>query len=61
MPLNVLVAIIDCPECAVLLEGTWAEPAESDDSVDAARQLCGACGHTWEAEYPGYSFKTEAG
>jgi hypothetical protein len=59
--MNVLVAIIRCPACETEQEGTWVEPGDSDEDVEAALQTCGSCAEIWTAEYPGYSFKTEAG
>jgi uncharacterized protein YbaR (Trm112 family) len=59
--MNVLVAIICCPACKTELEGTWAEPEDSDEDVEAALQTCGTCGEIWEAGWPGFSFRTEAG
>ena len=61
--MNVLVAIIACPKptCGVELEGVWAEPEEPEDAPERALQLCGSCGGSWTAEWPGFSFRTEAG
>lgn len=61
LELQVLVAVICCPACKTELEGVWAEPADADEDVEDARQLCGSCANTWEAEWPGFSFRTEAG
>lgn len=56
-----LVMVICCPKCRVEMEGVWLEPEDSDDDVEPALQTCGECAETWEAEYPGYSYRTEAG
>jgi uncharacterized protein (UPF0212 family) len=62
MPLNVLVAIINCPNCLEEFEGAWLAAEDAGEAVpEDTLQLCPSCGHTWEAEYPCYSFKTEAG
>jgi len=61
---GVLVAVIHCPLrlCGAELEGTWLEPEDAgEDAPEKALQLCPDCGHLWDAEYPGYSFRTEAG
>lgn len=58
---RVLVAEIVCPECGFEFEGTWAEPADREEVPEPAFQLCPGRGHIFEAEYPGYSFRTEAG
>jgi hypothetical protein len=57
---EVLVAVISCPGCGTELEGTWAAPEEPEDVPELERQLCGSCGSTWTAEWPGFSFRTEA-
>jgi hypothetical protein len=59
--LRVLTAVIACPECKTEVEGCWAEPAEGDEDVEPCLQMCGSCGATWMDEWPGYSFRTEAG
>jgi hypothetical protein len=59
--IRVLTAVIRCPGCEAELEAVWAEPEDGEDEVELTRQLCGSCGSTWTAKYPGYSFKTEAG
>lgn len=60
---RVLVAVIICPRpsCGAEVEGTWAEPDDSDDDVEDALQTCGSCGEIWTAEWAGFSFRTEAG
>jgi hypothetical protein len=58
---NVLVAVIACPNCQDGMEGTWPEPGDQDSGVEASLQECPSCAHRFEAEYPGYSFRTEAG
>jgi hypothetical protein len=57
----VLAAIICCPACRTELEAVWAEPGDSDESPEPALQTCGSCADSWVAEYPGFSFRTEAG
>ena len=64
MPGEVLVAVITCPKDTCLAEfyGTWLEPGDpEEDSPEESLQLCPECGHTFTAEWPGYSFHTEAG
>jgi len=58
---GVLVAVIACPNCDAELEGTWAEPGDQDCGVEPGLQECPSCAHRWEQDYPGYSFRTEAG
>jgi hypothetical protein len=64
---QVLVAIISCPgrpgwSCGTEFEGTWLEPGDPEEENPAdAMQLCPACGHCFEACWPGFSFRTEAG
>jgi hypothetical protein len=59
---RVLVAVIACPDCGAEFEGAWLEPEDAGtDSPEPALQLCPEAGHVFEAEYPGYSFHTEAG
>lgn len=59
--MNVLTAVIACPNCGDGMEGTWLEPEDRDSGVEASLQECPSCAHRFEAEYPGYSFRTEAG
>lgn len=64
---HVLVYVIACPgrpgsPCGTEFEGNWREPEDlEDETPEAALQLCPACGYVFTAQYPGYSFKTEAG
>lgn len=60
--LHVLVAVITCPNDGTEFEGTWQEPGDpEEDSPEESLQLCPGCGHKFTAEWPGYSFHTEAG
>jgi hypothetical protein len=59
--LQVLVAIICCPKCGTELEGNWAAPEDTDEAPEDALQTCGSCAEIWLAEWPGFSFRTEAG
>lgn len=56
-----LEAFIDCPRCGETVPGVWPKP-EGQDITEApvAKQEC-PNGHVFEAEYPGWSFFTEAG
>jgi hypothetical protein len=59
---RVLVAVIACPRCGTEFEGAWAEPDDpGTDAPEPALQLCPERGCVFEADYPGYSFHTEAG
>jgi hypothetical protein len=59
---GVLVAVIKCPNDGTEFEGTWQEPGDlEEDSPEESLQLCPGCGHAFTAEWPGYSFHTEAG
>jgi len=57
---GVIILLVECPKCLTAFEGAWLEPAERGEPVEPSRQLCGECGHSWEAGYPGYSFCAEA-
>lgn len=59
----VLTAFLECPECGVTTECFWATDAESAEDLASAPEAPQTCpaGHTWQAEWPGYSFFTEAG
>lgn len=64
MPGEVLVAVIACPKgtCRVEFEGTWKTPDDpEEDFPEESLQLCPDCGYKFTAEWPGYSFHTEAG
>jgi len=57
-----LVAVIECPECDEPMEGVWAAPEDPEDSYpEPAPQCCGSCAYIWSPDWPGYSYKTEAG
>jgi hypothetical protein len=59
---EVLVAVITCPGelCEAEFEGTWLAPDDSDEPPENAMQLCPECGRGFDAEWPGFSFRTEA-
>lgn len=62
--MRLLVAFITCAGCGADFEGTW--PDDSDTEQDRAEapvtvQTCPHCGHKQEEEYPGWSFRSEAG
>jgi hypothetical protein len=44
---------LTCPECGHEFTGRWIEDWET------ASQQCGACGHIFEATWPGFTFKPE--
>lgn len=46
-------AVIDCPECGREVIGHWIQ------GRDTADQRCGACGHVFEATWPGFTFEPE--
>jgi hypothetical protein len=60
-----LSAIVECPKCGTEFYGVWAVKGDIQDLAEApvAPKYCPnpKCGHTWELEYPGWSFMTEAG
>lgn len=64
---RVLVALVACPgrdgwRCGTEFEGTWAEPQDPmEESPADSLQLCPECGCTFTAQWPGFSFHTEAG
>jgi hypothetical protein len=64
---KILAAVIACPgrpgwRCGTEFEGTWLEPEDpEDEGPEEALQLCPECGCTFTAQWPGYSFRTEAG
>lgn len=58
-----LTALLDCPECDTPFEGTWHDDsmdAEQRDEAPVQDQQCPK-GHVFKAEYPGWSYTTEAG
>jgi len=57
--LNVLTAVILCPNCGMGLEGVWLAP-EAGDAVEPCLHECGECARQFTAEWPGYSFTAEA-
>jgi hypothetical protein len=60
--LEPLIAVIRCPECGEPMEGTWLPPQDPEDtSPEPEAQMCGSCAHIWTADWPGFSFRTEAG
>lgn len=59
---QVLVRVLCCPACRTEQECTWIEPEDlAEDTPEPALQLCASCGQQWEAEWPGYSYRAEAG
>jgi len=42
-----------CPECGSKVTGHWLSSRKTAD------QQCPACGHVWEATWPGFSFEPE--
>jgi hypothetical protein len=66
---RVLTAIITCREaeggCGEEYDGIWPGEADGDEQDRAeapvADQECPACHHVQSAEYPGWSFLSEAG
>jgi hypothetical protein len=60
---RILTAIIECTVCWEEFDGLWVD--DSIDEQDRAEapteeQQC-PNGHQFEAEYPGWSFRSEAG
>jgi hypothetical protein len=49
-----------CAGCGEEADGIWPGTEQDGDGAPAAEQQC-ACGHRQLAEYPGFSFQTEAG
>jgi uncharacterized protein (UPF0212 family) len=58
---GILTAALECPNCDELTPCAWLAPEDGDEDVEPGLQSCGSCGHIWTAEWPGYSFRTEAG
>lgn len=59
-----LTAILTCPRCGTDFDAWWAdEVMDVQDMAEApvAEQTCPACGHAETVEYPGWSFRAEAG
>lgn len=59
-----LTAFIDCSSCGTSFEGTWWDDSidpEQRDAAPSALQVCPSCGYSELAEYPGWSYLTEAG
>ncbi len=59
-----LTAFVTCNQCGNDYEGHWFD--DSLDIQDMAEapvsvQECPGCGHKQEEEYPGWSFRSEAG
>jgi hypothetical protein len=55
--------IIGCPACGIEFEAVWLSESDTIQDMDeapVARQTC-PDGHTFEAEYPGWTSFTEAG
>jgi hypothetical protein len=48
-----LTAPLACPSCGHEVAGRWTEGRET------AAQQCGACGHVFEATWPGFTFEPE--
>jgi DNA-directed RNA polymerase subunit RPC12/RpoP len=55
-----LSATYRCAGCGEEADGIWPGTEQDGDGAPAAEQQC-ACGHRQLAEYPGFSFQTEAG
>jgi hypothetical protein len=63
--MSVLSAVIDCtyPKCGQSFEGYWYDDSmdpEQRDEAPVSMQEC-PLGHKFEAEFPGWSWTTEAG
>jgi hypothetical protein len=58
-----LTAILDCPECEVSFEGRWSDDSMDPEQRDEAPVQAQQCpnGHQFDAEFPGWSWTTEAG
>lgn len=62
--MQILTAFLDCPECQLTFEATWADDSldlQDMPSAPVATHTCPACGHQFTQEYPGWSLFTEAG
>lgn len=56
--------MLDCPQCGTTFEGSWHDESmdpEQRDEAPVAGQCCPDCWHHFEAEYPGWSYTSEAG
>jgi hypothetical protein len=62
---SVLSATVECtwPGCGVTFEGYWYDDSMDDEQRDEAPVAQQECpnGHKFEAEYPGWSYRSEAG
>jgi hypothetical protein len=53
-------AVLACPGCGEEVLCFWPAAQDQDETdAPAAEQAC-LCGHRWRAQYPGYSYRTEA-
>jgi uncharacterized protein (UPF0212 family) len=58
--------ITECPECgnefeAVFDTGAYDVEMVDDEISDEVTCMNAECGHTWEAEYTGWTHRTDAG
>lgn len=55
--------MLECPECGEEFEGQWADGSIDPEQRDEAPVQSQACprGHVFDAEYPGWSYLSEAG
>lgn len=57
-------ALVTCPACALDFEGHWTDDSDTVQDMDGppvAAQTCPGCGQVHLAEYPYWSWRSEAG
>lgn len=61
--MSVLTATVECPICETEFQGYWADASMDDEQRDEAPVASQECphGHKFDAEYPGWSYQSEAG
>jgi hypothetical protein len=59
----ILIQIIECPECGTEFEGSWHDESIDEEQRDEAPVQVQECpaGHSFSAEYTGWSWLSEAG
>jgi hypothetical protein len=59
-----LTANVECAQCGAVYDGWWIEAAADTvqdlEEAPVQEQTC-PCGHVQEEQWPGWTFRTEAG